>query len=95
MTWPWILAAALILLFATGGRKQNKAYRKKPENPHWIYHPHVSKTDDYECSSCHARFHKETASCPKCGCKMSGKTVKDEDEWIDEEEELDILFDDD
>jgi len=26
---------------------------------------------------------------------MLGKTVTDEDEWIDEEEELDIIFDDD
>ena len=42
-----------------------------------------------------SRFRKEAVSCPKCGTMMSGKTVKDEDEWIDEEEKLDILFDDD
>lgn len=95
MTWLWILMAVLILLFAAGGRKQNNANQKKPEDPHWIYHPHVIEADDYECSYCHARFRKEAASCPKCGIRMTGKTVKDEDEWIDEEEELDIMFDDD
>ena len=61
MTWLWILIAALILLFATGGKKQNNTNQKK-STPHWIYHPHVIETDDYECSYCHARIHKEAAS---------------------------------
>lgn len=46
-------------------------------------------------SRCHARTPKEGPVCPRCGARMTGKTVKDEDEWFDEEEKLDMLFDDD
>ncbi|MBR1709704.1 MAG: hypothetical protein IJ719_12895 [Clostridia bacterium] len=95
MTWLWILVPVLILLAAVGGGKQENAKQKKTATPHWIYHPHVIETDEYECSVCHARFPKESPLCPKCGTKMLGKTVTDENEWIDEEEELDIIFDDD
>ena len=83
----------IALLFSRG--KHTHSSDSQKEADHWIYHPHVIEADDYECSRCHARFRKEAVSCPKCGTTMSGKTVKDEDEWIDEEEKLDILFDDD
>ena len=94
MTWLWILVPVLILLAAAGGKRKDDS-RNHAESPHWIYHPHVIRADDYECSRCRARFRREAVSCPKCGIGMSGKTVKDEDEWIEEEEELEILLDDD
>lgn len=95
MTWLWILVSALILLMVAGGGKREDESRKKTESPHWIYHPHVISSDDYECSRCRARFRREAAACPKCGIRMSGKTVKDEEEWIEEEEDLEDLLDDD
>ena len=99
----WAIGGVLLLiaLLFSGEKRTNttnsrkSTYRLQKEAAHWIYHPHVIEEDDYECSRCHARFRKETVSCHKCGIVMSGKTVKDEDEWIDEEEKLDILFDDD
>ena len=99
----WAIGGVLLLiaLLFSGEKRTNTTNSRKStcrlqkEAAHWIYHPHVIEEDDYECSRCHARFRKETVSCPKCGTVMSGKTVKDEDEWIDEEEKLDILFDDD
>ena len=94
MTWLWILVPVVLLLILTGGKQETKSSQKN-ESSHWIYHPHVMRKDDYECSNCHARFPKENPKCPRCGIRMSGKTVKNEDEWFDEEEELDIIFDDD
>ena len=95
MTWLWILIGVVVLsALLSGGKTQQKGTRSK-ESSHWIYHPHVIEKDDYECSQCHARFNKEAAVCPRCGTRMQGKTVKDEEEWFDEEEELDIIFDDD
>ena len=90
----WIIGAIVVIALLGGSGKSSKS---EPNNrpAHWIYHPHVIEPDDYECSHCHARFRKESASCPKCGLQMKGKTETDEDEWIDEEEELDIIFDDD
>ena len=38
---------------------------------------------------------EDVVVCPKCGTKMIGKTEKDEDEWFEEEEELDMILDDD
>ena len=92
----WAIGGVILLiaLLFSGGKHTHSSDSQK-EAAHWIYHPHVIEEDDYECSRCHARFRKEAVCCPKCGITMSGKTVKDEDEWIDEEEELDILFDDD
>ncbi|MBO5567581.1 MAG: hypothetical protein J6A79_01355 [Clostridia bacterium] len=92
----WIIGGAILLiaLLASSGKRTN-ASGSRQEDSHWIYHPHVINPDDYECSRCHSRFRKETMSCPKCGTRMTGKTIQDEDEWIDEEETLDIIFDDD
>lgn len=94
MTWLWIFigAIALLSLFSGGSHQNNNISGKAVA--HWIYHPHVIDDDDYECSKCHARFRKESPSCPKCGTMIKGKTEKDEDEWIDEEEELDMIFED-
>ena len=91
----WAIGGVILLiaLLLSGGKRTTPGNHEKAA--HWIYHPHVIEEDDYECSRCHARFRKEAVCCPKCGITMSGKTVKDEDEWIDEEEKLDILFDDD
>ena len=92
----WAIGGVLLLIaLLFSGEKRTNTTNSLKEAAHWIYHPHVIEEDDYECSRCHARFRKEAVSCPKCGITMSGKTVKDEDEWIDEEEKLDILFDDD
>ena len=94
MTWLWILIPVVILLLAGGGKQRAKEPRKSGAG-HWIYHPHVMKKDDYECSRCHARLMKESLTCPRCGTRMTGKTEKSEDEWLDEEETLDLLLDDD
>ena len=92
----WIVGGAILLIgLLASGKKRTNESNYRSEGSHWIYHPHVMNADDYECSRCHSRFRKETMACPKCGIKMTGKTVKNEDEWIDEEETLDILFDDD
>ena len=92
----WAIGGVLLLIaLLFSGEKRTNTTNSRKEAAHWIYHPHVIEEDDYECSRCRARFRKEAVSCPKCGTVMSGKTVKDEDEWIDEEEKLDILFDDD
>ena len=72
----------------------NKKNTRKADS-HWIYHPHVIDPDNYECSQCHSRVRKPGQTCPKCGTKMIGKTEKDEDEWFEEEEELDMILDDD
>ena len=62
---------------------------------HWIRHPHVLRSDEYECSGCHSRFRTATPSCPRCGRRMTGKTVTDDREWLDEQSELDTVLDDD
>ena len=92
----WVLAGAVLLLalWASVGRKADRS-GSRTERSHWIYHPHEITPDDYECSRCHARFRKETAACPRCGAEMKGRTVTDEGEWMDEDETLDILLDDD
>ena len=91
--WVEIAAVVVISLISQGGNQKRTG--TKSENSHWIYHPHVIEADNYECSHCHARFQRETPHCPKCGTSMIGKTITDENEWIDEEETLDIIFDDD
>ena len=95
MTWLWIGIAAVVLFAAASQGDNRKKNGTKQVNSHWIYHPHVIESDSYECSHCHSRFRKESTNCPKCGTRMLGKTVTDETEWMDEEEELDIIFDDD
>jgi len=94
MAWIWIgIAVVLVLsLISRGGKQGNNG--TKSESSHWIYHPHVIEADNYECSQCHTRFRKEAPHCPKCGTRMIGKNITDENEWIDEEETLDIIFDD-
>ena len=95
MTWLWVLIPAVLLLLLFGGGKQLAKLPRTGEAAHWIYRPHVMGKDDYECSRCHARFSRESPACPRCGIRMSGKTVKDEAEWFDEEEELDMMTEDD
>ena len=94
MSWLWILVPAALLVILLGGKHGTNS-PKKSGSSHWIYHPHVVRKDDYECSLCHARFPKESRCCPRCGTKMTGKTEKNEDEWFDEEEKLDLILDDD
>jgi hypothetical protein len=89
----WILVPAVLLLILVGGKQETKS-SKRNENSHWIYHPHVTGKDDYECSNCHARSYQKKAVCAGCGTRMTGKTVKNEKAWYEEEEELDILLDD-
>ncbi len=94
MTWLWLLVPAGLLLLFAGGRRTSGKEFPKSRNGHWIYHPHVTGKDDYECSNCHARFYQKKAVCAGCGTRMTGKTVKNEKAWYEEEEELDILLDD-
>ena len=83
MSWVWVLIAAIVLLALFSGNGNKKNTRKA--DSHWIYHPHVIDPDN----------RKPGQTCPKCGTKMIGKTEKDEDEWFEEEEELDMILDDD
>lgn len=94
MSWIWIVIAVIVLLALLSGNGNNRQENSKKESAHWIYHPHVIEDDDYECSYCNARFSRENTACPKCGAKITGKTEKNEEEWLDEEEALDMLFDD-
>lgn len=87
MSFVWvIIAAAVILALLSGGNKSDKS-SKSPGGTVRIDRPHVIDDDDYECSACHRRFRKDVMACPYCGARFTSR-VKDEDEFIFEEDEL-------
>ncbi len=66
---------------------------KRNSPPYWIKHTHLFDPDEYECSRCGKRFRRKTAACPNCGIFL--RREKDDLGWIDEEEELDMILEDD
>ena len=66
---------------------------KKNQAPHRIRHSHFLEPDEYECSVCGQRFREERKVCPGCGASLRW-TEKDL-EWMDEEEEISLILDDD
>ncbi len=86
----WIAIGAVILAACFGGGKKN-APRK---GTYRIDRPHVIDPDDYECSACHRRFRKNLTACPYCGARFAGH-VKDEGEFLLEEDELEAWDEED
>ena len=66
---------------------------RKLKIPHWIIHSHFLASDEYECSECGKRFRRKTKRCPGCGAVL--RSARDDLGWVDEEEELSIILEDD
>ena len=66
---------------------------KKIREPHWIKHSHLFGPDEYECSACGAVYRRKSPACPHCGAAL--RIVYDTQEWIDEEDEMNWLLEDD
>ena len=66
---------------------------RKIKEPHWIKHSHLFDPDEYECSACGVVYRRSFASCPNCGATLW--IVYDTQEWIDEEDEMNWLLEDD
>ena len=62
------------------------------KEPHWIKHSHLFDPDEYECSACGAVYRRGFASCPNCGVRL--RIIYDTQEWIDEEDEMNWLLED-
>ena len=65
---------------------------RRIKEPHWIKHSHLFDPDEYECSACGAVFRCSFANCPNCGAML--RIVYDTQEWIDEEDEMNWLLED-
>ena len=65
---------------------------KRIREPHWIKHSHLFGSDEYECSECGAVYRRIFASCPNCGTVLH--IVYDTQEWVDEEDEMNWLLED-
>ncbi len=63
------------------------------KEPHWIKHSHVFDPDEYEWSACGAVYRRAFASCPNCGVRL--RIIYDTQEWIDEEDEMNWLLEED
>ena len=50
----------------------------------WIKREYLFDADKFECSFCHAAYHKGFDFCPNCRTKMT--KVKYDPQWIDEME---------
>ena len=66
---------------------------KRIKGPHWIVHSHLFDPDEYECTECGSVFRRMYSVCPDCGAEL--RQVFDRQEWIDEEDEMAWLLDDD
>jgi len=64
----------------------------KKETAYWIQRTHISRADEYVCSSCGRCFKKPYSHCPNCGLKIT-KTKYDPN-WVDEVETMDAMFGD-
>ena len=65
--------------------------------PHWILHSHYFDGNEYECSVCGALMNQAPprgqSRCPKCNALLY--YLHDNQDWVDELEELDIILEDD
>lgn len=64
----------------------------KPKHPYWVQHSHLFADDEYICSVCGCKVDFPQPVCPKCGSQMGAS--RDDANWVDEAEILDILFGD-
>ena len=94
MSFLWVIIGVIVLLsLLSGGIKSNG--RKPGTNGNVrIDHPHVIDDDDYECSTCHKRFRKNTMVCPYCGTHFTGR-IENTEEWDEEEDELEAWDEED
>jgi predicted amidophosphoribosyltransferase len=65
----------------------------KPKHPYWVQHSHLFKDDEYRCSKCGYKADWPKPVCPGCGSKMGAS--RDDANWVDEAEIMDILFGED
>ena len=65
----------------------------KPKHPYWVQHSHLFKDDEYRCSKCGYKSDWPKPVCPGCGAKMGAS--RDDANWVDEAEIMDILFGED
>ncbi len=65
---------------------------RRIKEPHWIKHSHLFDPDEYECSACGPVYRRSFARCPNCGATL--RIVYDTQEWIDEEDEMNWLLED-
>lgn len=87
MSFIWVIIGAVVILgLLSGGNKSNSRKSETNSNVR-IDHPHLIDDDDYECSTCHKRFRKNTMVCPHCGTRFTEK-IEDSEEWDEEEDEL-------
>lgn len=87
MSAVWIVIGLVLFLTLFSGRNKSGRQSGSSGGPVRIDRPHVIDPDDYECSVCHRRFRKDVMVCPHCGTRFAGH-VKDEEEFMFEEDEL-------
>ncbi len=61
--------------------------------PHWIIHPHLFHSTEYECSECKRYFAEKKPVCPYCFSRMDA--YKTETDHLEEDEEMDWMMDED
>ncbi len=59
---------------------------------HWTQKAHLFDGDEYVCSRCGHSSPKPYSTCPHCGADMTGQ--KYEATYVDEAEDLNIIFGD-
>ncbi len=65
---------------------------KPSKTGYWTQRTHLLRDDEFICSACNASGKKPYKECPACGAAM--KKSKYDPSWVDEEEELSALLDD-
>ena len=65
----------------------------KPKHPYWIQHSLLFGDPEYICSECGCKVEFPQPECPGCGAQMGSS--RDDANWVDEAEILDILFGED
>ena len=66
---------------------------EKMSKARWIQKTHLFRADEFVCSMCETSFLKPYAVCPACGAEM--KKTKYDPSWVDEEEGLSAILDED
>ena len=79
-----------IMILTEGGSVSGM---RKKNQPHWIEHSHFFDPSVFECSECGKKYSRKEDSCPNCKTRL--QFIKDDLGWIEEEEELDLILEDD
>ena len=93
MNLVWLIIGVAVILVLFSGRNKGSGNSGTKSNAR-IDHPHVIDDDDYECSACHRRFHRNVMVCPYCGTRFTGR-IEDTEEWDEEEDELEAWDEED